>query len=423
MDDALCHHGRCAVTGRDGRHGAVVVIGHIVKGRDIDTVQSGSGAEKIGLAPALAAGAAVELHQLHGDVLALAQADQIDEVGQGLGVVHGGAAGDDQRGQAGAVRGVEGDVGQVQHIEDGGKGHLVANGEGHNVIVGDGVAGFQGKKGHFRLTQLGLHVAPGSEHALAPDAGDIVHYAVEDTHTQVGHTDLVGIREAEGDAGVYRRLVLEDGVVFAAHVAGGLLHPGQDAFQSFIHGVVLSPPLPDGAWTGELFLVTVYFIRFCAVWQDPFYGQPKDAGQQEQPRAGGQRQVQAQDQQGGGGNGAHRIGHAVGGVGLGAERRQQPEEAAAVHRADRQQIQRPQDQVGAGEGGQGRPSGQGQQRPEQKIAAGAGGHGQQLAAVGQAVEVRHIQLRAGGGEGQAAGRRVERMEGQDVSQLVAQGGG
>ena len=254
VDDALCHHGRCAVTGRDGRHGAVVVIGHIVKGRDIDTVQPGSGAEKIGLAPALAAGAAVELHQLHGDVLALAQADQIDEVGQGLGVVHGGAAGDDQRGQAGAVRGVEGNVGQVQHIEDGGKGHLVANGEGHNVIVGDGVAGFQGKKGHFRLTQLGLHVAPGSEHALAPDAGDIVHYAVEDTHTQVGHTDLVGIREAEGNAGVYRRLVLEDGVVFAAHVAGGLLHPGQDAFQSFIHGVVLSPPLPDGAWAGSYFL-------------------------------------------------------------------------------------------------------------------------------------------------------------------------
>ena len=151
----------------------------------------------------------------------------------------------------------------------------------------------------------------------------------------------------------------------------------------------------------------------------PFYGQPKDTGQQEQPRAGGQRQVQAQDQQGGGGNGAHRIGHAVGGVGLGAERRQQPEEAAAVHRADRQQIQRPQDQVGTGKGGQGRPAGQGQQRPEQEVAAGAGSHGQQLAAVGQAVEVRHVQLRAGGGEGQAAGRRVERMEGQDVSQFMA----
>ena len=67
MDDALGDNSGRTVTGRDGRHGAVVVIGHIVKGRDIDTVQSGSGAEKIGLAPALAAGAAVELHQLHGE--------------------------------------------------------------------------------------------------------------------------------------------------------------------------------------------------------------------------------------------------------------------------------------------------------------------------------------------------------------------
>ena len=76
-----------------------------------------------------------------------------------------------------------------------------------------------------------------------------------------------------------------------------------------------------------------------------------------------------------------------------------------------------------GEGRQRLTAHGGQQRPEQEVAAGAGGHGQQLAAVGQAVEVRHIQLRAGGGEGQAAGRRVERMEGQDVGQLVAQGGG
>ncbi len=148
----------------------------------------------------------MELHQLHGDVLALAQADKVDEVGQGLGIVHGGTAGNDQRGQSGTVRGVEGNVGQVEHVEHGGKRHLVADGEGHDVIVGDRVAGFQGKQGHFRLAQLGLHVPPGSKHPLAPHAVQVVHDAVEDAHAQIGHTDLVGIREAEGDAGVYRRL-------------------------------------------------------------------------------------------------------------------------------------------------------------------------------------------------------------------------
>ncbi len=30
--------------------------------------------------------------------------------------------------------------------------------------------------------------------------------------------------------------LVEDGVIFAAHVAGGLLYAGQDAFQSFVHG-------------------------------------------------------------------------------------------------------------------------------------------------------------------------------------------
>ena len=126
-------------------------------------------------------------------------------------------------------------MGQVQHIQNGGEGHLVAYGEGHDVEVGDGVAGFQREQGHIRTAQLLLHVAPGGKHALAPHAVHLVHDAVEDAHTQIGHTDLVGIGETEGDAGVDLGLVLQNGVIFAAHVAGGLLHPGQDAFQSFVH--------------------------------------------------------------------------------------------------------------------------------------------------------------------------------------------
>ena len=196
----------------------------------------GSCAEEVRLAPPLAAGAAVQLDQLHGHVLALAQAHKVDEVGQRLGVVHGGAAGNDQRRQAGTVGGVEGDVRQIQHVEDGGKRHLVANGKGHDVEIRDGVAGFQREKGHIRLSQLLLHVAPRGEHTLAPDAGQVVHDAVENAHAQIGHADLVGVGEAEGDAGVHLVFVFQNGVVFSAHIAGGLLYAGQDAFQSFVHG-------------------------------------------------------------------------------------------------------------------------------------------------------------------------------------------
>ena len=230
VDDALGHLGGRAVQRRDGRHSAVVVVCHVVQAGDVNAVQLGGGAKQLLLAPPLPPGGAVQLHQLHGQILALAQTDKVDEVRHRLGVVHGGAAGDDQRRKAGALCGVKGDARQIQHIQDGGKRHLVAHGKGHDVKVGDGVAGFQCEKGHIRLAHLLLHVAPRGKHPLTPDAVHPVHDAVQDAHTQIGHTDLVGVREAEGDAGIHLRLVLQHGVIFAAHVACGLLHAGQDAF-------------------------------------------------------------------------------------------------------------------------------------------------------------------------------------------------
>ena len=236
MDDALGHLGGRAVLRGDGGHGAVLVVCDIVEAGNVDAVQPGGGPQQLLLAPPLPPGGAVQLHQLHRQVLALAQAHKVDEVGDGLGVVHGGAAGDDQRRKAGALRRVQRDARQIQHVQDGGERHLIAHGKGHNVKIGDGVAGFQREQRHSRLAHLLLHVAPGGEHALTPDAVHLVHDAVQDPHAQIGHADLVGVGEAEGDAGVHLRLVLQHGVIFAAHVAGGLLHPRQDAFQSLIHG-------------------------------------------------------------------------------------------------------------------------------------------------------------------------------------------
>ena len=236
VDDALRNLGGRTAARDDGGHCAVVVVRHIVQAGNIDAVQLGGSPQELLLAPALSAGGAVQLHQLHGDVLPLAQADQVDEIRQRLGVVHGGAAGDHQRRQARAVRRVQGNAGQIQHIEDGGERHLVAHGKGHDIKIGNGITGFQRKQRHIRPPHLLLHVSPGGEDPFTPYAVHVVHDAVEDTHSQIGHPDLVGIGKAEGDTGIHLRLVLLHGVVFAAHIAGGLLHPWQDAFQSLIHG-------------------------------------------------------------------------------------------------------------------------------------------------------------------------------------------
>ena len=44
---------------------------------------------------------------------------------------------------------------------------------------------------------------------------------VEDADTQVGHTDLVGIREGEGETGLHGGLILKDLTVLSSRIAAG----------------------------------------------------------------------------------------------------------------------------------------------------------------------------------------------------------
>ena len=75
----------------------------------------------------------------------------------------------------------------------------------------------------------GFHVAPGGKDPLAPDPFRLVHGAIEDAQSQVGHSNFVSVRKAHGKAHIYRCLILDDLVVFPAGVAGWLLDGGQDA--------------------------------------------------------------------------------------------------------------------------------------------------------------------------------------------------
>ena len=178
------------------------------------------------LAPALAACLAVEFNQLHRHIFTLAQGDDVDKVRHRLSVIHGSTACDHQGGQALTLGSVKRDVGKIQHIEDGGERHLIAHGKGHNIKIGDGIAGLEAKERDVVLSHLLFHVAPRGKHPLAPYAVHLIHDTVENTHAQVGHTDLIGIGETKGHAGIHLRLVLHHRVILAARIAGRFLHAG-----------------------------------------------------------------------------------------------------------------------------------------------------------------------------------------------------
>ena len=233
--DALGNDLRRAVLRRDRLHCAVSVVVHLVETGNINAVQLRGGTEKLLLRPALAPRPAVQLDQLGVHLLALADLGNVNKIRDRLTVEHRRAARDDERGQLRALARVERHARQIEHIQHGGKRHLVADGKGDDVEIADGITGLERIERQAGTAHLLLHVAPGGENTLAPDAFHVVHNAVEDPHTEVRHTDLIGVREAEGHTGIHLREVLHHRIVLAAHIARRLLHAGQDAFQSFVH--------------------------------------------------------------------------------------------------------------------------------------------------------------------------------------------
>ena len=235
LDDALLHLFGRAVDGRDGSDRAVVVIGDVIQAGHIDAADLRSLAQKGLLAPALGLCPAQEREELVVHLLALADDEEVHKGRHRLAVHAGRAAREHDRQEVGPVRAAQRDAGHVEHVEHGGVGHLIADGEGQNVKLGKAVAAFERIEGHARLFHFLVHVAPRSEGALAPDEGQAVHRFIQDLHAQIRHADLIGVREAEGQAELHLVLVFDDLVILAAGIARWLLHARQDAFQSFIH--------------------------------------------------------------------------------------------------------------------------------------------------------------------------------------------
>jgi hypothetical protein len=109
------------------------------------------------------------------------------------------AARDDERRAGVAVGGAQRDPRQVEDVEDVGVGHLVLEREADDVEGGERACGLQRQNGQPPGTQLGLHVDPRCERALAGDVGAGVEQAVEDAGAEVAHPDVVEVGKREAD--------------------------------------------------------------------------------------------------------------------------------------------------------------------------------------------------------------------------------
>ena len=123
------------------------------------------------------------------------------------------------------------DLSQIQHIQDIRIAHFIADGKGDHIEILHRTLAFQRPEWQIMLAHGLLHVSPGGKDTLAPNAIHLVHHAIENPHTHIGHTDLVGIRETKGniDPNIFR--IFLNFIEFSAGVTGRLLHRGENSPQ------------------------------------------------------------------------------------------------------------------------------------------------------------------------------------------------
>ena len=231
----LSDHRGNPVPGCHSRQNAVFPVSVGVEGRNIDSGNLCHFQQEFLLAPTGLLGLPIAIQDFHRNLLTFSQREEIHKLRQGFGIEGADASGEYHIVQALPVPGVEGYSGKAQHIENIGIGHFIANGKGHHVKVLYGILALQCPQGQVLCSHGFFHIPPGGEYPLAPNIGNLVHHTIENPHTHIGHTNLIGVRETECHPQGHILFLLSHLAPFAAGVTGRLLNPRQNAILLICH--------------------------------------------------------------------------------------------------------------------------------------------------------------------------------------------
>jgi hypothetical protein len=230
---------RVGVAGHGNREADRRLVLEVVQRRGVDPLDA---AELLDAHVARGA-RALELLQLVeelGDqLLAVADEHEVDEVRERLDVENHRAADDHQRIVLAAARRALRDAREVEHLEHVGERHLVLQREADHVELAERRAALQRRERAAGLAERVGHVRPGAEDPLGRGVVAGVEQRVEDAVAEMGHPDLVDVREAEGERHRDVAVVLDHLVPLAADVAQGFRDRAQELLVAR-----LVPPVP-----------------------------------------------------------------------------------------------------------------------------------------------------------------------------------
>ena len=215
--------------GSQPRVAAVGVILRLVESRRVGRRDLLGGGEDNLLSPGVGGlHRSNDFHQFAQGLLAVADEEDIHEVGQRLGAVGQGIPADDDRIILAPVGRPQGDAREVQHGQHVRGEHLVGEREADDIEVADGGATLPAEQGNRFLAHDGLGVDLRTVGPVAGHAREAVEPVIEQLATQMADADRVGVRKHHRDSDLGGVDIVAAGVGFQADVLARLADARQE---------------------------------------------------------------------------------------------------------------------------------------------------------------------------------------------------
>ena len=237
LNDPLCNHLGRSLTGSDSTQGAIFIISRCIERRYVHTGNFRNFQKELLFCPIFSLCTIVQSHDLHGALFTLTQREKVNIIRQRLGIIGTNTTGKNNIMQAMTIFGMQRHARKVQHVQNIGIAHFVTNGKSDHIKFFYRATAFQCPQGQIILAHSRFHIAPGRKNALTPDTVHLIHYAIEDPHAQIGHTDLIGIREAERNIDPNRIRIFLYFIKFTAGITGRFLHRWQHSVEQIRHRI------------------------------------------------------------------------------------------------------------------------------------------------------------------------------------------
>lgn len=152
---------------------------------------------------------------------AVADKENVDEIGHNLRRRGGGASGDDERRFERAVDAMERDAGEVERRQNVRVTKLVLEREAEEVERGERRERFERVNREVRVPEDRLHIGAGAESAFASEVAATVDDVVKNGERDVRHPDRINVRKTETHPRFHRVGGFDDLTDFAADILTG----------------------------------------------------------------------------------------------------------------------------------------------------------------------------------------------------------